>query len=63
VWGRLLLEVDGQAFEELFFELFDLMFDQGQVGEEELVEVFVGRLLGRCVAVESHAVVQRWVIE
>lgn len=37
----LLLKVDGQCVEELLFELFDLVLNDGQVGEEELVEVVI----------------------
>lgn len=37
----LLLKENGQCVEELLFELFDLVLDDGQVGEEELVEVVV----------------------
>lgn len=45
----LLLEVDGQRVEEVFFEFFDLMLNDWQVGEEELVEAVVvsaKRMLG-----------------
>ncbi len=45
--GRGRVEEERQVGDEAFLELLDLVLDDGQVREEELVEVFVGQ--GGCV--------------